>query len=301
MSLTKRLATAFLATALLATAPVLGGCDHGTGGHDPTPPPSTLTGAGTVTVGIKVDQFGTGYLDIAHYRYSGFDVSTSRYLTHALFGVDEPYFLPVSSQTRESTLASGAIRFFAATYTMSAQRAAQFDLAGPYLVTTQGVMVSRRSPPISTPADLKDRRVCVNGKKSLSEDVLVQHVPGAIPVEEDDYHACLDDLRNGNVDAFSTDSAILYGYAGDPANKDLHVVRGLTVASDIMYGVAFRKSDHEMCLRAKDALKQMLRDTWWDNTFKNDLPVYASDYFDYQTSLKPTADMVEQFSCKSSI
>jgi glutamate transport system substrate-binding protein len=295
MAVTKPLFAIALATVLVLTA-----CDRAP--DKPTPPASSSTASGSpVIVGIKVDQFGTGYLDIAHYRYSGFDVSTARYLAHALLGVDDPYFLPVSSQTREPTLTNGAIRFFAATYTMTAQRAAQFDLAGPYLVTTQGVMVGAHSPAIHTPNDLKGRRVCVNGKKSLSEDVLVQHIAGVIPVEEDDYHACLDDLRNGNVDAFSTDSAILYGYAGDPANRDLHVVHGLTVATDIMYGVAFRKSDHELCLRAKDAIKQLLRDTWWDDTFKNDLPVYASDYFDYQTSLKPTANMVEQFSCKSSI
>lgn len=131
--------------------------------------------------GIQVDQYGTGYLDVnnsdnqGNYHYTGFGVDIALYLSRQLFGQD-PVFLPVSSATRAMYLADGAVRFFAATYTIDQPRQKRFDLAGPYLVTAQGVMAGPHSPPIRSLLDLNGKTVCVVGHGSESKAILRKYV-----------------------------------------------------------------------------------------------------------------------------
>lgn len=250
-----------------------------------------------VVVGVKVDQFGTGYLDVRNYSYTGFDVDVADYVSGVLFGNANPYFLPVSSDTREPVLASCAIRFFVATYTTTPQRQQNFDVANPYLVTFQGVMVGPHSPRISTVADLDGKRVCVAGNGSLTEQVLRQNVPHAIPVAVASYSDCLTQLRDGNVDAFSTDLAILYGYLTDRANSGLQIVKSLTIGDPIYYGIAFRKSDHALCLRAAAAIKAMIASKQWTADVNSDLPDYVGDQGLYPGPLQPTDQEIAQNSC----
>src|SRR5262245_12946450 len=87
------------------------------------PPPEGTTAPavpGPMIVGVKVDQPGTGFLDVATYRYSGMDVEIGRAVSRRLLGPGqgesgEPYFLPVSSDTRVPYLKAGAVRYFVAT------------------------------------------------------------------------------------------------------------------------------------------------------------------------------------------
>jgi glutamate transport system substrate-binding protein len=266
----------------------------------PTPQPA---GAPPV-VGVKVDQYGTGYLDVnnsdslGNYNYTGFDVGIATYLSQKLFGQD-PAFLPVSSATRETYLADGAVRFFAATYTIDQGRQKEFDLAGPYLVTAQGVMVGPHSPPITSLLDLNGKTVCVVGNGSESESILTQFVPSAHAEPANDYSDCLNELRDNDVQAFSTDLAILYGYMEQPGNAGLRVVPGVTMGNPIFYGVAFRKSDYTLCMAAAAQIKALADSDEWDSFFTSDLGDYASDVSDYQAEVKPTDQEIKDNSCKN--
>ena len=262
-------------------------------------PAATCSSSSAVVVGVKVDQYGTGYLDVRNYSYTGFDVDVADFISGKILNNPNPYFLPVSSSTREPVLASCAIRFFAATYTTSPGRQQMFDLASPYLVTYQGVMLGPRSPKIETVGDLDGKRVCVVGNGSLTLQVLKQSVPDAIPIEVDTCSDCLKQLQSGNVDAFSTDLAILYGYLTDPANahSGLFVVRGLTIGNPIYYGLAFRKSDHALCLRAAAAINAMIASKQWITDLGTDLPNYVAEQGAYPAPLQPTGQEITQNSC----
>lgn len=251
-----------------------------------------------LVVGTKVDQFGTGYLDVSTYGYSGLDVDIAKYISEKLFNDRNPYILPVSSNTREAALSDGAIKFFAATYSILPERQKMFRIAGPYLVTAQGVMLGRRSPNIATVDDLSGKRVCVVGNGSQAANVLKKFVPGAAPVEDASYSACLNDLRNGNVDAFSTDLAILYGYASNANNSDTRVVKGLKIGNPIYYGIAFGMKDWALCLRAARSIKDMVASKQWDSFFNLNLPAYRADFPEYQTRIQLTDKQVDDNSCK---
>jgi glutamate transport system substrate-binding protein len=266
----------------------------------PRPSPSAgCTSSSALVVGVKVDQFGTGYLDVRNYSYKGFDVDVATYLSSTLFNNPNPYFLPVSSDTREQALASCAIRFFAATYTISPPRQQEFDIAGPYLVTYQGVMLGPHSPRITTVSDLDGKRVCVVGGGSQAESVLNEFVPGAIASPVQTYSSCLTELRNGDVDAFSTDLAILYGYLMDPANSGLRILPGVVIGDPIYYGVAFRKSDHQLCLRAAAAIESMINSKQWQADIDIDLSDYVRDQGLYPSPLQPTNQEIAANSCQS--
>jgi glutamate transport system substrate-binding protein len=253
-----------------------------------------------VTVGTKVDQFGTGFLDVTTYNYSGLDIDVARYISGSLFNNSDPYILPVSSDTRERALADSAVTFFVATYTIDSDRARKFDLAGPYLITIQGVMVGPHNPNITTLRDLVGKRVCVVGRGSRSAKVLTDNVPGAIPKVDTDYSACLDDLRAGNVEAFSTDLAILYGYLTNSDNAKMRVLKKIAIGNPIYYGIAFRKSDHALCLRAAHAIKDMVHSKHLQRLFEADLKGYKDDFPQYQTQIEPNDRQIDDNSCKNS-
>jgi glutamate transport system substrate-binding protein len=260
--------------------------------------PSASAAPAQVVVGTKVDQFGTGYLDVSTYNYSGLDVDIARYISSMIFHDAEPYIMPVSSNTREPALGAGAIKFFAATYTILPERQKKFRIAGPYLVTAQGVMLGPHSPKIEKLDDLNDKRVCVVGDGSNTEEVLIKFAKNAIPVRNASYSACLIDLRKGNVDAFSADLAILYGYIGDPNNRDMRVVKDVKIGNPIFYGIAFRSADQGYCLMAAEAIKEMIRSKQWENFFSNDLRVYREIFPEYQTQIQPTEKQITDNSCK---
>ncbi|WP_422754849.1 transporter substrate-binding domain-containing protein [Micromonospora sp. WMMD708] len=247
-------------------------------------------------IGVKVDQEGTGYLDVATYGYSGLDVDMSRELATRIFQVNDPFFLPVSSDTRESTLEQGAVAFFAATYTMNHERSLRFKLAGPYLVTRQGVMVRKDQKSISSLRDLAGKNVCVVGGGSLSEKLFEKNVSGAHATALTSYSECLRKLKDRKYDAFSTDQAILYGYA--PKNSELTVVPDLVIGPEIMYGIAFRKDDQARCEKARDELVKIVGAGGpWASMFRDNLPDYASAHPDYLTQVKPTASQIKVNSC----
>jgi glutamate transport system substrate-binding protein len=259
---------------------------------------ASCTASSAPVIGVKVDQYGTGYLDVRNYSYSGFDVDVADYVSGALFNDPNPYFLPVSSDTREQALASCAIRFFAATYTITPPRQAEFDIAGPYLVTYQGVMLGPHSPNITTVNQLDGRRVCVVGGGSQAESVLKAFVPQAIASPVQTYSSCLTQLLDGDVDAFSTDLAILYGYLGDPAYSGLKILPGVVIGNPIYYGIAFRKSDYALCMQAATAIEAMIRTKQWQVDIGLDLPKYVADQALYPSPLQPTVQEITANSCK---
>lgn len=270
-----------------------------TSGAPPVAPP------GPMIVGVKVDQPGTGYLDIGSYRYSGMDVSVANAVSHALVdpkpgGSAEPYFLPVSSRTRVPYLKEKVVRFFAATFTMDAKDPDRDFAAGPYLITTQGVMVAKDREAEISGTGLAGRTVCVVGRGSRSEQIVDDAKTQARLLSLDSYSACMAALtaKPPRVDAFSTDTAILYGYANHPENRDkVAIVSNLVLATDIKYGIAFRREDAELCRRAAEKLKALVRDDTWDQYFKDNLPLYAAAVPQYKTSVKPSERDIDDNSC----
>jgi len=209
----------------------------------------SIQSAGKVVVGVKEDQPGLGYLDAATNVRSGFDVDIARWIAASL-GYDEADidFQAIPSANREQAIINGDIDYYVGTYSITDARKEQISFAGPYFITGQGLLVGADNDTITGLESLTaDDTVC-----SATGSTSIQRIKDQTPSqtkEYDTYSACVEDLKNDQVDAVTTDEAILIGYAAQEPDK-LKVVGD--VFSEERYGVGIPKGD--------TALQQFIND-----------------------------------------
>lgn len=228
-----------------------------------------LAGQDEITIGIKTDQPGTGFLEPGADVPTGFDIEVAKYIAGQLgFSEDQIAWEETVSDNREPFLENGTVDLVAATYSITEERLAIVGQAGPYYVTGQQLLVSEEDKEkITGPDDLGGVSVCsVTGSTSLET---VQQEYGAKPKPFDTYSACVRQLLNGTVDSVTTDGAILLGFAAqDPEN--LEVVG--PVFSEERYGVGyFPPDDTATCQFITDAIQSMYDDGYWKKAFESTL------------------------------
>jgi len=212
---------------------------------------------GSVTIGVKEDQPGLGYLDAATGERSGFDVEIARWMAASL-GVpsDKINYKLVDSANREQAISNGDVDLYVGTYSITDDRKKMVGFVGPYFVTGQGLLVKKDSSATSID-DLKGKKVCsATGSTPLQN--IQKNYKGIEAVGMDKYSACVDALKSGSVDGVTTDEAILIGYAAqDPDN--LKVV-GKPFTTE-RYGIGIKKGDTALCKAMSKTLTDG-GDTW---------------------------------------
>nr|WP_315268665.1 glutamate ABC transporter substrate-binding protein [Microbacterium lemovicicum] len=198
-----------------------------------------ITERGSVKIGVKEDQPGLGYLDPTTNERSGFDVDIARWIAASLgYDEDKIEFTSIPSANREQAIINGDIDYYVGTYSITDKRKDQISFAGPYFVTGQGLLVAADSD-ITSVDDLSGKNVCSATGSTSIQRIKDEH-PEATTTEFDTYSQCVEQLKSGQVDAVTTDEAILIGYAAqDPDN--LKVVGD--VFSEERYGVGIQKDD----------------------------------------------------------
>jgi glutamate transport system substrate-binding protein len=213
---------------------------------------------GKVVVGVKQDQPGLGFKDAATGEYSGFDIEIARWIAADLgYGLDKIEYKAIPSANRESAIVNGDVDYYVGTYSITDKRKESVDFAGPYFVTGQGLLVKKDNTDIKSEKDLAGKTVC-SATGSTPIQNIKENFPDTKTTEFDTYSQCIDALNNGQVDAVTTDQAILLGYAAqDPEN--LKVVG--EPFTEEKYGVGLKKGD--------DALRKHINemftngnDTW---------------------------------------
>lgn len=180
-----------------------------------------MTDRGNVVIGVKNDQPGLGYEDPATGDRTGFDVDTARWIAASL-GFDEAdiEWKTIPSANREQELINGGVDFYVGTYSMTDARDEVIDFAGPYFITGQGLLVAADDDSINGPDDLAGKTTCsVTGSTPLQR--IREEYNGDV-TERQTYSECVEQLLSDQVDAITTDEAILAGYvAQDPDNLKL--------------------------------------------------------------------------------
>lgn len=207
---------------------------------DGSPTFDRITEDGVVKVGVKEDQPNLGYLDPVTDERTGFDVDIARWMAASLgYDEDQIEFQAIASANREQAIVNGDIDYYVGTYSITDARKEQINFAGPYFVTGQGLLVAADSD-IASVDDLgSDTTVC-SATGSTPIQNIKDNYPDVPTKEYDTYSKCVEDLKNGQVDAVTTDEAILIGYAAqDPDN--LKVVG--EPFSEERYGIGIAKDD----------------------------------------------------------
>jgi glutamate transport system substrate-binding protein len=250
-----------------AAALTLAGCGSDGGDDEPGEVPdfpegstmAELASAGEITIGTKFDQplFG---LQGPDGNPVGFDVEIGKMIAAELgIGEGDINWVETVSGNREPFIQDGRVDIVVATYTINDARKEVVDFAGPYYVAGQSLLVRADEDSISGPEDLAGKRVCsVDG--STPAGTIAAEYPEADLVTFAAYTDCLDPLRNGQVDAVTTDNVILAGYVAE--NPDDFKVVGEPFTEE-PYGIGLAKGDDEFRSWINDVLEESYEDGRW--------------------------------------
>ncbi|GGS40193.1 MULTISPECIES: glutamate ABC transporter substrate-binding protein [Actinokineospora] len=288
-----------LAAGLLVSALALTGCGkEGSptgGGQAPTqeaasdvtvegsPTFDKIKARGKVVVGVKEDQPGLGYKDPTTGEFSGFDIEIARLVAAKLgFDATKIEYKAIPSAGREQAIINGDVDYYVGTYTINDKRKEQISFAGPYFVAGQDLLVRKDDTSITGPETLKGKKVC-----SVTGSTPIQRVrdqglteAGNI-VELQTYSQCVTQLDQGQVDAVTTDDAILKGYAAQEPDK--FKVIGKTFSEE-PYGIGLPKDDKALRDKVNDILQTALDDGTWQSIYDATLGKSGA------TAEKPTLD-----------
>ncbi|MFF8287372.1 glutamate ABC transporter substrate-binding protein [Streptomyces albus] len=207
---------------------------------------------GKIVIGAKADQPYLGFQDQSTKKYSGFDIEIAKMIAADLgFSAKQIEWKTVDSGARETAVAKGDVDLMIGTYTINDERKKQIDFAGPYYHAGASLLVRKDEKAVTGPETVKGKKVCsIVGSTPLQ--VIKQPKYGAKVTELSKYSECVSQVLDGQVDAVTTDDAILMGYAAQNPGK-LKVVG--KPFSDEPYGVGLKKGDDGLQKAVADAIK----------------------------------------------
>ena len=217
-----------------------------------------LAEAGSITIGTKFDQPLFGLVG-PNGEPEGFDVEIGKLIAGEL-GIDEGSieWVETISSNREPFIQSGQVDIVIATYTINDARKEIVSFAGPYYQAGQSILTLKDNEDIQGPDDLAGAKVCtVSG--STPEATLLAEYPDAEVVPFGTYSECLEPLKNGQVDAVSTDNVILAGFAASDPTLE---VRGEPFTEE-PYGIGVGLEDEEFRMWINDVLEESFEDGSW--------------------------------------
>jgi glutamate transport system substrate-binding protein len=257
-----------VALALMLALAACGGDDEGEGGGQVNQGASFAEGttmarlqqAGKVTVGTKFDQplFGLKNLEG---KPEGFDVEIAKLIAGEMgISADNINWVETVSANREPFIQQGRVDFVVATYTINDERKQVVDFAGPYYEAGQDIMVAKGNPEgIAGPDDLAGKKVCSVTGSTPAENIR-ENYPEADLTEFDVYSKCAEALKNGQVQAVTTDNVILLGLISQDEESFELVGKPFTKEP---YGIGLKKGDTEFRNFINDTLEKLFQDGRW--------------------------------------
>jgi glutamate transport system substrate-binding protein len=206
--------------------------------------------SGDVTIGTKYDQPGLG-LRNPDGSMSGLDVDVAEFVVNQI-ATDNGWEAPTitwretPSAQRETLIQNGEVDLIAATYSINEGRSQSVNFGGPYLVTHQALLVREAETEITDLESLDGKILCsVTG--STPAQTVKDALPGVQLQEYDTYSSCVEALRQGNIDAMTTDATILLGYSAQAPGqfKVLEMERDGEPFTNEYYGIGLAKDDTE--------------------------------------------------------
>ncbi|MGX9900325.1 glutamate ABC transporter substrate-binding protein [Arthrobacter sp. SA17] len=215
-----------------------------------------LSSAGTIKIGTKFDQplFGQKGLDG---KPVGFDVEIGKLIAAKLgIAADKIEWVETVSANREPFIEQGRVDIVVATYTINDKRKQVVSFAGPYYEAGQALMVNKDNTSITKPEDVKGKKVCSVTGSTPAATIVEKYQAELVPAAT--YSACLEPLRNKQVEAITTDNVILAGFV----NKEPEAFK---LASDETftkepYGIGLKKDDTEFRNWINDQLEEFEED-----------------------------------------
>lgn len=247
----KRLKSFMAVGTALALSATLSACGGGSTG-----------GAGEkIAIGIKFDQPGTS-LKVGS-EYKGFDADVARFVAKEFgFEADQIEFKEAVSAQRETMLSSDQVKFVIGTYSITPARAEKVTFAGPYFIAGQDILVRADDTSITGPESLDGKKLCSVTGSTSAQKIKDTYATAVDLTEMDSYSKCVQSLAGGQIDAVTTDNAILAGYAAQSQYQGKVKLVGKPFTEE-QYGVGLKKGDLETCQKVNTALEKMVSSGEW--------------------------------------
>jgi glutamate transport system substrate-binding protein len=225
-------------------------------------------GADKLVIGTKFDQPGLG-LKNPDGTMSGFDVDVAKYVAREIgYSEDQIEWKESPSSQRETLIQNDQVKYIVATYSITDKRKEKVDFSGPYLLTGQSLLVTAGNTEITGSESLQDNKKLCSVTGSTPAQRIKDKYPGVQLQQYDTYSACVEALKNGAVDAVTTDEVILAGYAAQSPGAFKIVGKPF---SEERYGIGLKKDDTELRKKINDALEKMEKDGAWKAAFDKNL------------------------------
>ena len=225
-------------------------------------------GGNKIVIGTKFDQPGLG-LKKPDGTMSGFDVDVAKYVAKQLgYNEDRIEWKESPSGQRETLIQNNQVKYIVATYSITDARKAKVDFAGPYLITGQSLLVRADNNDITGPESLQNNKKLCSVAGSTPAQRIKDKYPGVQLQQYDTYSACVEALKNGAIDAVTTDEVILAGYAAQ--SPGAFKVAGKPFSEE-RYGIGLKKGDTDLRTKINDAITKMEQDGSWKAAFDKNL------------------------------
>lgn len=205
--------------------------------------------------------------DVATGRDTGFDAGIAHLLAHYILGGEnadignQADMTVMTPDTREPSLENGAVDAVIATYSVTPERLNKVDFAGPYYSSGLAIMVKSDNDSIKSLDDLKGKRVAAQSN-STAIPFIQDNVEGAQVSTFADNAACMTAVRQGSVDAYVQDQAMLLSAVANEQNKQLKVAS--QPFTEDLYGIGLPKDQPE----AKEFVNKFLKTIEEDGSWK---------------------------------
>jgi polar amino acid transport system substrate-binding protein len=213
---------------------------------------------GRLIVGVSQNTYLFGHRDSRTGELVGFEIDLAREVARALFGDPAKIqFRAMSAAERIPALKNGEVDLVVRAMTMTCDRWQEISFSTEYFTGGQRLLVPVDSP-VKSIDDLDGRKVCAAaGSTNITAIAAARSKP--IPVAATDALDCMVLLQQGQIDAVSTDDAILAGFAAqDPAT---HVVGPAFAAAP--YGIGIGKANTDLVRFVNGVLEKVRADGTW--------------------------------------
>ena len=223
---------------------------------------------GRLLVGLDIGSNLFSFRDPITGRITGFDVDIAGEVARDIFGDPGAVeYRILSSADRVVALQNNTVDIVVKTMTITCERRREVNFSTVYFTGFQRILAPRNSD-IAGPADLPGKRVCVaQGTTSLAKVREIDPPPVIVAVVT--WADCLVALQQNDVDAVSTDDAILAGLvAQDPY---LNIV-GPNMAEQ-PYGIGLNLVRTDLVRFVNGTLERIRTDGTWNTLYRRWLTV----------------------------
>lgn len=229
---------------------------------------ANIKARGRLIVGLDIGSNLFSFRDPITGEITGFDVDIAGEIARDIFGTpSQVEYRILSSADRVDALRDNQVDVVVKTMTITCERKKLVNFSTAYLIANQRILAPRDSN-IRQSSDLSGKRVCV-AKGTTSLERIQQISPPPLIVGVVTWADCLVALQQRQVDAVSTDDAILAGLVSqDPY---LHIV-GPSMNEE-PYGIGVNLQNTGLVRYVNGTLQRIRRDGTWNTLYRKWLTV----------------------------